>query len=219
MSKNANKKAKFKEVTFTINKGKFKKLLSLILKHNQKYDANYRNIINGVKIRVKGNLLTLAATDGNSLLELQTEIEETVAKEVQAVLVGVHLEKLALKKDYYQTKRVFAIFDLLQITIKEESTVIDDVKNQIQYNIPHYTRIEDYPDYEKLFPKDIEKNENYIKVGVNMALLSKLSELTKNGMPAIIAVNKNPTSAIIVKSDNDGIKSRSLIMPCHIREN
>ena len=217
MAKNTKKKAKFKEVTFIINKNKFKELLALILKHKASYSTCGGNVLNGVQMNVKGNVLTLVATDGNTLLELETELDEAVTNEAEAILVGVHLEKLALKKDYYMQKRDYAVFDVLEITIKEESTVINDVKNQIKYNIPHYVA-DKFPDYKKLFPENIEKNEDYVKVGVNMALLSKLGNLTKRGVPSVIAVNKNPQSAIIVKSNCNDIKSRSIIMPCVIRE-
>ncbi len=217
MAKNTKKKAKFKEVTFTINKNKFKELLALVLKHNLSYSTCGDNILNGVKMNVKGNILTLVATDGNTLLELENELSESVTNEAEAVLVGVHLEKLALKKDYYAQRRSLGVFDVLEITIKEESTIINDVRNQIKYNIPHYTGGE-YPDYKKFFPENAEKNEDYIKVGVNMALLSKLGGLTQRGVPSVIAVNKNPKAAIIVKSNYNGIKSRSIIMPCVIRE-
>lgn len=215
MAKNTNKKAKFKEVTFTINKNKFKELLALILKHNEKYSTCGGNILNGVQMSVKGNVLTLTATNGSILLELETELEQTVAHEAEVVLVGVYLEKLTLKKDYYLTRRDLNVFDNLEITIKEESTVINDVKNQIKYNIPHY--LDKFPDYKKFFPEDVEKNKDYVKVGINMALLSNLSALTQRGIPSIMAV-KDGNSAVVIKANYNNIKSRALVMPCVIRE-
>lgn len=130
-------------------------------------------------------------------------------------LVGVYLEKLTLKKDYYLTKRDLSVFDNLEITIKEESTVINDVKNQIKYNIPHY--MDKFPNYKKLFPENVEKNEDYVKVGINMALLSNLSDLTQRGVPSIMAV-KNGNSAVVIKANYNNIKSRALVMPCVYRE-
>ncbi len=214
MAKNTNKKAKFKEATFTINKGKFKELLALILKHNESYSTCNGNILNGVQMTVKGNILTLAATNGNTLLELEAELDSTATNDGQAVLVGVNLEKLALKKDYYSTRRNLSVFDVLEITIKQESTIINDVRNQIKYSIPHYTG--KFPDYEKLFPKNVDENKDYVKFGVNMANLAKLAALTQRGVPSVVAV-KNTNSAIVVNANYNGIKSRALVMPCVIR--
>lgn len=215
MAKNTKKKAKFKEVTFTINKGKFKELLALILKHNSKYSTCGGNILNGVQMSVKDKTLTLAATNGRVLLEVETELQETVAHEAEAVLVGVYLEKLTLKKDYYLTKRSLSKFDNLEITIKEELTVINDVKNQIKYDIPYY--LDKFPNYKKLFPEDVEKNKDYVKVGINMALLSNLSALTQRGVPSIMAI-KDGNSAVVIKANYNNIKSRALVMPCVVRE-
>ena len=102
----------------------------------------------------------------------------------------------------------------MEITIKENQTIIKDVRNNITYTIPHYE--EKYPEYKKLIP-DIDKNEDYTKIGVNMANLAKLAALTSRGVPAIMAVNKNPNAAIVVKAEYNGIKSTSLVMPCAIR--
>lgn len=215
MAKNTNKKAKFKEATFTINKDRFKELLALILKHNASYSTcGGGNILNGVQMTVKGNILTLAATDGNTLLELEAELDNTATNEGQAVLVGIHLEKLALKKDYHLKKRSFAVFDVLEITIQQENTIINDVRNQIKYSIPHYTG--KFPDYEKLFPKNVNEDDDYTKFGVNMANFAKLVALTKRGITSVVAV-KNSNSAVVVSTNYDGIKSRALVMPCVVR--
>lgn len=212
MAKNTKKKAKFKESTFIINKGKFKDLLGLVLKHKQSHRTHGGSILNGVKMSVKGNILTLAATDGSSLLELEAELNDIATNEAEATWQGVYLEKIVLKKDYFSTSAGIPGYDVLEITVKEESTLINDGRNQIKYNIPHY--MDKYPDYKKLFVEDTQK-EGYTKIGLNMALLAKLATSTKHGIPSTISF-KNADTPIFVSTNYDGIKSKAIVMPCKV---
>lgn len=212
MAKNTKKKAKFKEVTFTINKGTFKELLEQALKNK----SNAIGLLNGVKMTVKGKFLTLVATDGILLVEIQTQLDDPVTNEIDVVMYGKYLEKMVIKKDFETNKRSFSLIDFLEITVQEDKVLIFDTRNQIKYNVPIYNTSEQkYPEYKKFFKG--HKNDS-ITFGVNIDLLSRLKGITKRGIPSKVTVSKNVNDPIEITAQYNDISTRAILMPCVIRE-
>lgn len=212
MAKNTKKKAKFKEVTFTINKGKFKELLEQVLKNK----SNAIGILNGVKMTAKRNFLTLVATDGILLVEVQTQLDDPVTNEIDVVMYGKYLEKMVIKKDFETNKRSFSLIDFLEITVQENKVLIVDTRNQIKYNVPIYNTSEQkYPECKKLFKG---KKDDSITFGVNIDLLSRLKGITKKGIPSKVTVSKDIEDPIEITAQYGEVSTRALVMPCIIRE-
>lgn len=130
---------------------------------------------------------------------------------------GQHLYKASIKASY-GLKRNLSLLDRLKITINEDSAIIEDILNRIQYTIPALGNDSyKFPDYERLIPKDINDEEKYTKVGFNTSFMTRFADIsnpkTKIG---VLRVNKeNPHACMWITSNNesDGINTTALIMP------
>ena len=161
MAKNTKKKAKFKPVTIEIPKHKYKKLMENIFK----FMGKYNNVLTGINFKVKGDILTLAATDGMTLLKSEIALDETAANECELTLNGFYLWRIKLNVSYeFGRKKKYRPIDTMLITFNEDSALFEDKLNGIKYNIPTIKDATLYPDYEKLIP-NTKENKNYIQVG------------------------------------------------------
>lgn len=215
MAKNKTKQAKIKEVSFEIEKAKFKKLLSNLLTHAATYDAS--TLLSGIKIHLANNTLEMAATDGNTLLKGIITLEEATGREFDAVLSGIHLSKMKLAKSYEFNKKKYSSIDVLDITLKESETLITDRLNKITYTIPYICG--QYPKYNQLFAEYDEKK--YIKIGINPKLLARLVDLPDGNKSLVMVVNKNdPTRQITFYTDeNNEAQYTAAVMPVILRDN
>ena len=221
MEKNANKKAKFKPIVFEIRKDVFKKVLtnafSCIVPR-----SNGRTILNGINFKIDNEDLTLAATDGHTLIKQDLKVDEVInSGNYQIVLDGQHLYKAEFKKSYeFGRKPSMKSLDKLRITINEDSAIIEDIYNSIRYNIPALTG-DRFPNYEKFIPKDLNNKEKYTEIGFNTSLMTRFADIsnpkTKIG---ILRVNKEkPLNPMFITSENevDQIKTTALLMPIELR--
>lgn len=218
MVKNTKKKAKFKPVTIEIQKYKYKKLMENIFK----FMSKYAGVLTGISFKVKGNILTLGATDGMTLLKSEIELEETAANDCELVLNGFYLWRMKLNTSYeFGRKKKYRPIDTMVITFNEDFAVFEDKLNGIKYNIPTIKDAIRYPDYEKLIP-DIDKNKDYIKVGINTSYLARLADISDSRTKVgVLNINtKVSDTAILVNSTDreNNIKNTALIMPIFIRE-
>ena len=216
MAKNSTKKAKFKPVEFEIKKSRFKKIIENQLKTISQEPGT---VLNGVQFKTDGNTLTLASTDGNTLLKSEIELENPQPKH-EIVLSGLYLSKMKIFNSYENgRKSSFSLFDTLVITLFEDHATIEDKLNKIKYNIPGFSDVS-FPKYDQLIP-DITK-EPYTRIGFNTKFLERFSNIsnsrTKEG---VLSVNKNnPLACFIITAENqeDFVKSTALIMPRELRE-
>ena len=216
MAKNSTKKAKFKPVEFEIKKSRFKKIIENQLKTISQEPGT---VLNGVQFKTDGNILTLASTDGNTLLKSEIELENPQPKH-EIVLSGLYLSKMKIFNSYENgRKSSFSLFDTLVITLFEDHATIEDKLNKIKYNIPGFSDVS-FPKYDQLIP-DITK-EPYTRIGFNTKFLERFSNIsngrTKEG---VLSVNKNnPLACFIITAENqeDFVKSTALIMPRELRE-
>ncbi len=216
MAKNSTKKAKFKPVEFEIKKSRFKKIIENQLKTISQEPGT---VLNGVQFKTDGNTLTLASTDGNTLLKSEIELENPQPKH-EIVLSGLYLSKMKIFNSYENgRKSSFSLFDTLVITLFEDHATIEDKLNKIKYNIPGFSDVS-FPKYDQLIP-DITK-EPYTRIGFNTKFLERFSNIsngrTKEG---VLSVNKNnPLACFVITAENqeDFVKSTALIMPRGLRE-
>lgn len=216
MAKNSTKKAKFKPVEFEIKKSRFKKIIENQLKTISQEPGT---VLNGVQFKTDGNTLTLASTDGNTLLKSEIELENPQPKH-EIVLSGLYLSKMKIFNSYENgRKSSFSLFDTLVITLFEDHATIEDKLNKIKYNIPGFSDVS-FPKYDQLIP-DITK-EPYTRIGFNIKFLERFSNIsngkTKEG---VLSVNKNnPLACFVITAENqeDFVKSTALIMPRELRE-
>ena len=214
MAKNKTKQAKFKEVSFTIQKSRFKKLLSNLIMHVPTYEK--QSLLNSVKLHYENGVLEMAATDGTTLLKSVLDVEEATPGMVDAILSGVHLEKMKLARAYELTKRSLSFIDTLKIVLKESEALITDTLNQITYTIPYLNG--QYPKYNQLIAN--YSADKHIKIGLNPALFSRLSSLPDHNKHLVMVINKkDPTKQITFNTyqDND-IKYTAIVMPVIIKE-
>lgn len=224
MGKNANKKAKFKPIVFEIQKQTFKKALANAINCTN-FNFNERNLLNGVNFKIDNGVLTLAATNGSILIKQDINIDEIITPGAyQLTLSGQHLYKAGFKNSYeFGRKRSMCCMDRLRITINEDSAIFEDILNGISYTIPALGNDScKFPDYEKLIPKKLDKNEKYTKIGFNTRYMARLAEISHPRTNiGILRVNKeNPLSVIVITSNNQdaGINTTALLMPIQIRE-
>lgn len=216
MAKNSTKKAKFKPVEFEIKKSRFKRIIENQLKTISQEPGT---VLNGVQFKTDGNTLTLASTDGNTLLKSEIELEMPQPKH-EIVLSGLYLSKMKIFNSYENgRKSSFSLFDTLVITLFEDHATIEDKLNKIKYNIPGFSDVS-FPKYDQLIP-DITK-EPYTRIGFNTKFLERFSNIsngrTKEG---VLSVNKNNSLACFVitaENQEDFVKSTALIMPRKLRE-
>lgn len=216
MAKNSTKKAKFKPIEFEIKKSIFKKVLENQLKT---ISQEPNTILNGVQFKTDGNILTLASTDGNTLLKSEIELENLLPK-FEIVLNGLYLLKTKIFNSYENgRKSTFSLFDTLVITLYEDHATIEDKLNKIKYNIPAFSSDISFPKYDQLIP-DITK-EPYTKIGFNTKFLERFSNISNcRTREGILSVNKNnPLACFLITAENkeDFVKSTALIMPREIR--
>ena len=217
MAKNSTKKAKFKPIEFEIKKSRFKKIIENQLKT---ISHEVGSVLNGVQFKTDGNILTLASTDGNTLLKSEIELENPQPKH-EIVLSGLYLSKTKIFNSYENgRKSSFSLFDTLVITLYEDHATIEDKLNKIKYNIPGFSSDVPFPKYDQLIP-DITK-EPYTRIGFNTKFLERFSNIsnsrTKEG---ILSVNKNNALAcfiITAEDKEDFVKNTALIMPRELRE-
>lgn len=217
MAKNSTKKAKFKPVEFEIKKSRFKKIIENQLKTISQEPGT---VLNGVQFKTDGNTLTLASTDGNTLLKSEIVLETPQPKH-EIVLSGLYLSKTKIFNSYENSRKSsFSLFDTLVITLYEDHATIEDKLNKIKYNIPGFSSDVPFPKYDQLIP-DITK-EPYTRIGFNTKFLERFSNIsnskTKEG---VLSVNKNnPLACFIITAENqeDFVKSTALIMPRELRE-
>lgn len=216
MAKNSTKKEKFKPVEFEIKKSRFKKIIENQLKTISQEPGT---VLNGVQFKTDGNILTLASTDGNTLLKSEIVLETPQPKH-EIVLSGLYLSKTKIFNSYENgRKSSYSLFDTLVITLYEDCATIEDKLNKIKYNIPALCNIS-FPKYEQLIP-DTTK-EPYTRIGFNTKFLERFSNIsngrTKEG---ILSVNKNNALAcfiITAEDKEDFVKNTALIMPRGLRE-
>ena len=218
MAKNTKKKAKFKPVTIEIPKHKYKKLMENIFK----FMGKYNNVLTGINFKVKGDILTLAATDGMTLLKSEIALDETAANECELTLNGFYLWRIKLNVSYeFGRKKKYRPIDTMLITFNEDSALFEDKLNGIKYNIPTIKDTTLYPDYEKLIP-NTKENKNYIQVGLNTSYIARLADISDSRTRmAILNINtKDQNSAVVVHSTDreNNIKNTSLLMPIQLRE-
>lgn len=223
MGKNANKKAKFKPIVFEIQKNRFKKALTNAINCSY-FNYGERCILNGINFRIDNGILTLAATDANSLIKQEIKIDEIITPGVyQITLSGQHLYKAAFKNSYeFGRKRSMYCMDRLRITINEDSAIIEDILNGINYTVPALDYNNGFPNYDKLIPKNLDKDEKYTKIAFNTRFLARFADISSaKTSVGILRVNKeDPLKTIIITADdeNDGINTTALLMPCQLRE-
>ena len=218
MAKNTKKKAKFKPVTIEIPKHKYKKLMENIFK----FMGKYNNVLTGINFKVKGDILTLAATDGMTLLKSEIALDETAANECELTLNGFYLWRIKLNVSFeFGRKKKYRPIDTMLITFNEDSALFEDKLNGIKYNIPTIKDTTLYPDYEKLIP-NTKENKNYIQVGLNTSYIARLADISDSRTRmAILNINtKDQNSAVVVHSTDreNNIKNTSLLMPIQLRE-
>lgn len=216
MAKNSTKKAKFKPIEFEIKKSRFKKIIENQLKT---ISHEVGSDLNGVQFKTDGNILTLASTDGNTLLKSEIELENPQPKH-EIVLSGLYLSKTKIFNSYENgRKSSYSLFDTLVITLYEDCATIEDKLNKIKYNIPALCNIQ-YPKYDQLIP-DTTK-EQYTRIGFNTKFLERFSNISNDrSKEGILSVNKDNALAcfIITAEDKENfVKSTALIMPREIRE-
>lgn len=216
MAKNSTKKAKFKPIEFEIKKSRFKKVIENQLK-TMSHEVG--SVLNGVQFKTDGNILTLASTDGNTLLKSEIELENPQPKH-EIVLSGLYLSKTKIFNSYENgRKSSYSLFDTLVITLYEDCATIEDKLNKIKYNIPALCNIQ-YPKYDQLIP-DTTK-EQYTRIGFNTKFLERFSNISNDrSKEGILSVNKDNALAcfIITAEDKENfVKSTALIMPREIRE-
>lgn len=224
MGKNTNKKAKFKPIVFEVRKSTFRKALKNALSCIY-FEFQSKSILSGIHFKIDNQTLTLAATDGNVLIKQDLEVDEVISGGTyQLTLSGQYLYKTAFKNSYeYGRKSSMQCFDKLRITINEESAIIEDILNGISYTIPALGgESYKFPEYEKLIPKNLDKNKNYTKVGFNTHFLARFKEISHpRSRIGVLRINKeNPLAAMVVtaNNENDGINTTALLMPIQIRE-
>lgn len=221
MGKNANKKAKFKPIVFEIGKDVFKKALTNAFSCTVPR-SNGRTILNGINFKIDNEVLTLAATDGYTLIKQDLKVDEVInGGNYQIVLDGQYLYKAGFKKSYeFGRKLSMKSLDKLRITINEDSAIIEDVYNSIRYNIPALTG-DKFPNYEKLIPKDLNSRERYTEIGFNTSLMARFADISNpKSKIGILRVNKEkPLNPMIITSENeiDQIKTTALLMPIDLR--
>jgi DNA polymerase III sliding clamp (beta) subunit (PCNA family) len=211
MSKNTNKKAKFKPIEIELTKKVYKNILKKILNN-----TGTENILRGIKVIAENNKCSFAATDANTLIEVSLSFESHVPQSFSAVLDSKFLEKIKLNKSYEFTKKSILNFnDIIKITLFEDHAILTDVLNKIDYFIPYIKG--EYPKYAQLFSKKINKKD-YIRVGLSPNILNKISEMCgRDNTPVIMYINKesSETSSIFITPaiDETGINIRGLAMP------
>lgn len=220
MAKNTKKRAKFKEVTFRVSKAYFKNALENILMHVAPYTDN-QPTLNGVKIHVESDYMELVATDGNTMLKSTVGLDEPIKGVGDIVLNGLYLSKMKLIKNYTTKTRSFSVFDILEITIKENEAHIKDQTNGITYKIPKIIGI--YPsNTDSILAFKYDENK-HLKVALNPNLIAKLKNLPRNNAPLIMFFEKeNPLGMVHIETEDGGAKNAggydAVVMPCKVRE-
>lgn len=219
MAKNKTKQAKFKEITFKVSKADFKRALDNVLLHIVPYDST-ASTLNGVKIHVESDYMELTATDGNTMLKACVGLDEEIKGQGDIVLSGLYLSKIKLAKDYKTNKRSFSIFDILEITIKENEAQLTDAMNGITYTIPKVTG--NYPKTEELLEFKYDEKK-HLKIALNPKLIARIQNTpARNGVPLVMYFEKENPLGIIHIEANGGAKNAggydALLMPCQIRE-
>ena len=219
MAKNKTKQAKFKNVTCRVSKADFKRALDNVLLHIVPYDST-ASTLNGVKIHVESDYMELTATDGNTMLKACVGLDEEIKGQGDIVLSGLYLSKIKLAKDYKTNKRSFSIFDILEITIKENEAQLTDAMNGITYTIPKVTG--NYPKTEELLEFKYDEKK-HLKIALNPKLIARIQNTpARNGVPLVMYFEKENPLGIIHIEANDGAKNAggydALLMPCQIRE-
>lgn len=210
--------AKFKNVICRVSKADFKRALDNVLLHIAPYST--ASTLNGVKIHVESDYMELTATDNNTMLKACVGLDEEIKGQADIVLSGLYLSKIKLAKDYKTNKRSFSVFDILEITIKENEAQITDAMNGITYTIPKVTG--NYPKTEELLEFKYDEKK-YLQVVLNPNLIARLKNIPKQcGVPIIMYFEKeNPLGMIHIKA-NGGTEQAggydALVMPCQIRE-
>jgi len=218
MAKNKTKQAKFKNVICRVSKADFKRALDNVLLHIVPYGTT--STLNGVKIHVESDYMELTATDGNTMLKACVGLDEEIKGQADIVLSGLYLSKIKLAKDYKTNKRSFSVFDILEITIKEDEAQITDAMNGITYTIPKITG--NYPKTEELLEFKYDEKK-YLKIALNPKLIARIQNTpARNGVPLVMYFEKENPLGIVHIEANDGAKNAggydALLMPCQIRE-
>lgn len=219
MAKNKTKQPKIKNVTCKVLKADFKRALDNILLHIVPYDSTL-STLNGVKIHIESDYMELTATDGIGLIKATVGLEEAIKGQAEIVLSGLYLSKIKLTKDYKTNKRSFSVFDVLEISIKEDEAQITDAMNGITYTIPKISG--QYPKTEELLAFKYDEKK-YLQVALNPSIVARLKNVpNRNGMPIIMYFEKENPLGIIHIEANGGTKQAggydAVIMPCQIRE-
>ena len=219
MAKNKTKQAKFKNVSFKIQKDDFKRALDNVLQHITPYSM--LNTLNGVKIHVESDYMEMTATDGSTLVKATVGLDEAIKGKGDTVLSGLYLSKIKLTKDYKTNKRSYNPFDLLEFTIKETEANITDTINGITYTIPNESR-QYPPNIESLIAFKYDEKK-HLKVALNPNLIARFKNCPKmNGEPLVFYFDKeNPLEKIHIEAGGGAQQAGgydAVLMPCLIRE-
>ena len=130
------------------------------------------------------------------------------------------MSKIKLAKDYKTNKRSFSVFDILEITIKENEAQLTDTMNGITYTIPKVTG--NYPKTEELLEFKYDEKK-YLKIALNPKLIARIQNTPeRNGVPLVMYFEKENPLGIMHIEANGGAKIAggygALLMPCQIRE-
>ena len=130
--------------TIVLNKNEFSKSLKQILFAVSTQET--QAVLTGVSFNVTGNVLELAATDGNRLTRIQKEIQSPIEEQVDFIVPG---------KTLSEVQRISTMIDDEDITIKFS-------KNKVLFefeNLSFQSRLIEgsYPKYQQLIPVNNDK--------------------------------------------------------------
>ena len=130
--------------TIVLNKNEFSKSLKQVLFAVSTQET--QAVLTGVSFNVTGNVLELAATDGNRLTRIQKEIQNSIEEQIGFIVPG---------KTLSEVQRISTIIDDEDITIKFS-------KNKVFFefeNLSFQSRLIEgsYPKYQQLIPVNNDK--------------------------------------------------------------
>ncbi len=130
--------------TVTINKNEFSKAIKQVIFAVSSQET--QAVLTGVSFNVTGNVLELAATDGNRLTRIQKEIQNSSDEQINFIVPG---------KTLSEVQRISTI-------IEDDDIVIKVSKNKILFefeNLTFQSRLIEgsYPKYQQLIPVNNDK--------------------------------------------------------------
>lgn len=200
-------------IKFEIQKKKFQQ----ILKTHSEYAACYglSNILIGIHVVVKGDIISFYSTDGIRLLKTQFKLNKKY-KTFKATYNSETLSRLKFIKG-----NINSCIDNLEISISKKEMIIFDMCNKFTYKIPSMNEENrvPYPKVEEL----LKEPENAYKFALNVDYLSYLKNLSVNPRLKIMQISvdkENNLSPIYFKAENESeeMLQECIIMPIQIKE-